>query len=125
MWLVVAAISGLLAVAAGAFGGHVLSVALSEELAGVYRTGVEYHFYHSLALLAVASLAARVRSALVSAAGWCFALGTALFSGSLYALAVTGIRGLGVITPWGGVTLLVGWTCLIWVGIRHARQLRP
>ncbi len=123
MWLFLAALSAFWAVVAGAFGAHALRPLLSDELAGVYRTGVEYHFYHALALLSVAWLAGKVRSRAVGAAGVFFLAGTVLFSGSLYTMAITGIRGLGVITPLGGISFLAGWACMLWVGIRHLSRL--
>jgi uncharacterized membrane protein YgdD (TMEM256/DUF423 family) len=124
MWLFIAAVSAFWAVAAGAFGAHALRPLLGDDLAGVYRTGVEYHFYHALALLSVAWLDGKVRSPAVGAAGLFFLAGTVLFSGSLYTMAITGIRGLGVITPLGGIAFLAGWACIIWVGIRHLSRLR-
>ena len=106
------AASAFLAVAAGAFGAHALRVRLSPELLAVFETGARYQMYHALGLLAVAWAAARWPGALPRAAGSLFAVGTVLFSGSLYALALTGVRWLGVITPLGGVAFLAGWICL-------------
>ena len=103
----------LLGVALGAFGAHGLKGVLSEELRGVYEIGVRYQIYHSLALFAVAWLAARFPSRHVNAAGWCFILGILVFSGSLYALSVTGARRLGAVTPLGGVLFLIGWGLLL------------
>ncbi len=104
--------SAFLAVAAGAFGAHALRARLSPELLGVFETGARYQMYHALALLAVGWAVAQWPGALPRAAGWLFVLGTVLFSGSLYALALSGARWLGAITPLGGVALLAGWVCL-------------
>lgn len=114
-WLVVAGVYGFLGVALGAFGAHALRERLSPELLAVYRTGVEYQFTHLLALLAVALLMRSTPAPLLNAAAWCFALGVAVFSGSLYALALSGIRVLGAVTPIGGLLFLAGWALLsIW-----------
>lgn len=111
-FLLLGALSGAIAVAAGAFGAHALRARLSPDLLATFETGARYEMYHALALLAVALLAGRNEDALVRAAGWCFVAGTVLFSGSLYALALSGIRGLGAITPLGGVCFIGGWACL-------------
>ena len=112
-------LSGCLAVAAGAFAAHALRERLSPELLDVFQTGATYQMYHALALLAVGILLARFSvggSAWLSVAGWLFLGGTILFSGSLYALALSGTRWLGAITPIGGVAFLLGWLALA-VGI--------
>lgn len=111
--MLVGAVYGLIGVAAGAFGAHALRGRLSEDMLAVYRTAVEYQFWHALALLAVGLLARQAAGAWLTASGVAFALGVLLFSGSLYALALTGVRGLGAVTPIGGVALLAGWMCLI------------
>ena len=105
---------GLLGVAFGAFGAHALRSRLSPEMLAVYHTGVEYQFYHALALLAVGLLALQRCPPGLPLAGWCFAIGVLLFSGSLYVLALTGTRWFGAITPFGGLLFLVGWSALIW-----------
>jgi len=107
------ALSGLVSVAAGAFGAHTLRARLSPESLAVFETGARYQMYHALALLAVAWVASRWPGSLPQLAGWLFVTGTVLFSGSLYALALTGARWLGAITPLGGVALLAGWLCLV------------
>jgi uncharacterized membrane protein YgdD (TMEM256/DUF423 family) len=106
------AVSGFVAVAAGAFGAHALRARLSADLLGVFETAARYQMYHALALLAVAWAAGRWPGALPQWAGWLFVAGTVLFSGSLYALALSGVRWLGAITPLGGVAFLAGWICL-------------
>jgi uncharacterized membrane protein YgdD (TMEM256/DUF423 family) len=103
-----------LAVALGAFGAHALKARLSPEMLAVYETGVRYQLTHALALLAVAWAVTRWPGPAVTASGWLFVAGTLLFSGSLYALALTGVRGLGAVTPIGGIAWLVGWGCLAW-----------
>jgi uncharacterized membrane protein YgdD (TMEM256/DUF423 family) len=109
------ALSALVAVAAGAFGAHALRARLSPHLLAVFETGARYQMYHALALLAVAWLAAvRPGANSVVWAGGLFLLGTVVFSGSLYTLALTGQRWLGAITPLGGVAFLAGWVCLAW-----------
>ncbi len=112
-FLFVAALSGFLAVALGAFGAHGLKARLSEDMMAVYQTAVQYHFYHTLALLAVAVLlAGGLQSAALRASGWLFAAGIVVFSGSLYALALSGMRVLGAVTPLGGLLFLAGWVAL-------------
>lgn len=118
VWIVVGASYGLLGVALGAFGAHALKQRLAPDMLRVWETAVQYQFWHALALLAVGLLALRAPSAGLTMAGCGFALGVLLFSGSLYALALSGIRSLGAITPIGGVALLVGWAALVWVALR-------
>lgn len=104
------AVNAFLAVAFGAFGAHALRGRLTPEMADVYHTASQYHFYHALGLIAVALLATQLPgSGLLRAAGWSLLVGIVLFSGSLYLLALTGTRWLGAITPLGGVAFLVGW----------------
>ena len=120
LWIVFGATYGLLGVALGAFGAHALRERLAPEMLRVWETAVQYQFWHALALLAVGALALRAPAPGVAWAGGGFALGVLLFSGSLYALALSGIRVLGAITPIGGVALLVGWAALLWVALRMA-----
>lgn len=107
-------ISAFLAVAAGAFGAHALKTRLEPDLFNVFEVGARYHMYHALALLAVAWAATRWPGPAVSVSGWLFVIGTVLFSGSLYALSLTGVRWLGAVTPFGGLAFLAGWACLAW-----------
>jgi len=106
------AVAGLVGVGFGAFGAHGLRDRLSPDMLAVFETGVRYHMYHALALLLTAALAPRLPGKAIVAAGWLFMLGIVLFSGSLYLLAVTGVRTLGAITPFGGLAFLAGWTSL-------------
>src|SRR5262245_44584385 len=110
------ALSGLVSVAAGAFGAHALKTRLPADQLAVFETGARYQTYHAFALLAVAWAVSRSSSSSPQAvwAGWCFLAGTVLFSGSLYVLALTGIRGWGAVTPLGGVSFIVGWASLAW-----------
>jgi uncharacterized membrane protein YgdD (TMEM256/DUF423 family) len=106
------AASAFLAVAAGAFGAHSLRGRLSADLLAVFETAARYQIYHALALFAVAWAATRWPSGSIQWAGWLFLIGTILFSGSLYALSLTGTRWLGAITPLGGLAFLGGWILL-------------
>ena len=111
-FLVLAGISGALAVATGALGAHALEKTLSDDMLDVYHTGARYHMYHTLALFGVALLWKYVQNVWVKSAGWLFAAGIVIFSGTLYLLAITGITKLGMITPLGGVSFIAGWLCL-------------
>jgi uncharacterized membrane protein YgdD (TMEM256/DUF423 family) len=111
----------LLAVALGAFGAHALKERLTPEMLTIYHTGVEYHFYHALGLLAVGILANMLpESAALKWSGGLMIAGILIFSGSLYVLSVTGERWLGAVTPVGGVALIAAWACLIWAVIKQA-----
>ena len=102
-------VSAFVAVAAGAFGAHLLRGRISADLLAVFETGARYQMYHALALLAVAVAATHWPTSFVRGAGWLFLIGTFLFSGSLYLLALTDTRWLGAVTPFGGLCLLAGW----------------
>jgi uncharacterized membrane protein YgdD (TMEM256/DUF423 family) len=114
---VLCAVLGFTGVAFGAFGAHGLKTALealpdaAQRLAW-WETGARYHQVHALAVGLAAVLAAQVKSPLPRVAAWLFLLGVVLFAGSLYLMALTGVRVLGAVTPLGGVALLVGWTLL-------------
>lgn len=120
VFLLIGAISGFLSVALGAFGAHALRARVGEHLLGIWDTGVRYQMFHAIALLAVALLARREASGLLAVAGWSFVGGTLVFSGSLYALTLTGMRWLGAVTPIGGVAFLVGWAALAVAAWRSA-----
>jgi uncharacterized membrane protein YgdD (TMEM256/DUF423 family) len=104
-----------LAVALGAFGAHGLRARVTPEMLAVFETGVRYQFYHAAALLLLGVFAissSRASAASVpgaSAAAWCFVVGIVLFSGSLYVMAIGGMRWLGAVTPFGGISFLIGW----------------
>lgn len=119
-FLALGAVLAGLAVALGAFAAHGLRARVSPELLATFETGARYHMYHALALLAVAWASQRWPGGAVTAAGWLFVAGILLFSGSLYALAGTGVRALGAITPLGGLAFLLGWLALAW-GVWTAR----
>lgn len=111
-FMFVAALMGVVGVGLGAFGAHGLRGRLSPEMLAVFETGVRYHMYHALALLVTAAFMPRIDGRAIVIAGWSFTTGIVLFSGSLYALALTGVTTLGAITPLGGVAFLIGWVCL-------------
>ena len=120
-WLVIAAANGFLAVAAGAFGAHGLSTRIDAHALQIFETGARYHMYHALAL-GLAALAMRGPAAgAAQGAAIFFLIGIILFSGSLYLLALTGARSLGLVTPFGGLAFLVGWATLAWA----ASKLTP
>ncbi len=123
-FFVLGATSGFVAVAAGAFGAHALKTRLPPDLLAVFETGARYQMYHALALCLVAFGRERAASPLWGWAGWMFVAGTVLFSGSLYALALTGIRALGAITPFGGIAFLAGWALLATAGFRAWSSVR-
>ncbi|TVR65033.1 MAG: DUF423 domain-containing protein [Candidatus Competibacteraceae bacterium] len=109
----------LLAVAMGAFGAHALKKTLTAELMAIYETAVHYHFYHALGLLVIGVLASRLPdTTLLRGSGILMAAGLLLFSGSLYALSLSGIRWLGAITPIGGIAFLLAWLLLLIAVIR-------
>jgi len=111
-WLAIGAVAAGIGVGLGAFGAHGLKSRVEPQMLAVFETGVRYHLYHALALLAVAWAASRSTSTLPGAAGWAFLVGIVLFSGSLYALVFTGTKWLGAITPLGGLAFLLGWGLL-------------
>ncbi|WP_346855188.1 DUF423 domain-containing protein [uncultured Draconibacterium sp.] len=102
----------VLAVALGAFGAHGLKGHLSAELMQTYKTAVEYHFYHALGLLLLGALSLTMPSNLINLAALFLFVGIVLFSGSLYVLAISGIKWLGAITPLGGLSFIAGWILL-------------
>jgi len=103
------ALSAFIAVAAGAFGAHALRAKLGPDLLAVFETAARYQMYHALALIAIAWSMNRWAAPQLRVAGWLFVAGTIVFSGSLYLLALTGVRGLGAVTPLGGLCFLAGW----------------
>ena len=111
-FLLIGALAGFTGVAIGAFGAHALRERLTPDMLAVFETGVRYQMYHALAVIATGLIAARMDKWLVTMAGWLFTAGIVLFSGSLYAMTLTGAPGIGAVTPIGGVLLLLGWACL-------------
>jgi uncharacterized membrane protein YgdD (TMEM256/DUF423 family) len=113
-----AAAAGFLGVAFGAFAAHGLKATLSPELLAAFETGARYQMYHAFALFAAAWGFAHWRARAFVVAGWLFVAGIVIFSGSLYVLALTGVRAWGAVTPIGGLAFLGGWLCLAW-GANH------
>jgi uncharacterized membrane protein YgdD (TMEM256/DUF423 family) len=117
LFITLASISGMLAVFLGAFGAHALKDRLDQYSLGVFETAVQYHFYHSFALLAVGVIAlSQPQTVMLKSSGWLFLIGIFVFSGSLYLLSITGVRWLGAITPLGGLAFIGGWACLAATG---------
>ncbi len=112
-WLLAGAIAGFTGVAAGAFGAHALKARLATDLLAIFETGVRYQLVHALALLMLGLAGDRLPGGALRGAGLGFTLGIVIFSGSLYALALSGTRWLGAITPLGGLAFLFGWFVLI------------
>ena len=121
MWLFIGAVSGLISVAAGAFGAHGLRSRIAPDLLAVFETGARYQMYHALVLCVVGVLLARAGSQtawLFNLSGGLLVGGTVLFSGSLYLLALTGQRWMGAITPLGGLCFLAAWGTLAIAALR-------
>ncbi|RLB49150.1 MAG: DUF423 domain-containing protein [Deltaproteobacteria bacterium] len=126
-WLVAAGVSGALAVALGAFGAHGLEAALAvaedgAKRIGWWETAAHYHLIHSVALIGVAWARSTTTGRAPTVAGGAFVLGVVLFSGSLYAMTLTDVRALGMVTPLGGTAFIVGWVSLALAGGRVGRQ---
>lgn len=117
-WLAVAGVTGLTAVAAGAFGAHALKSRLEPSDLAAFEVGVRYQMYHALALLVVAFLRGQRPSAAMSTAAWCMLIGIVLFSGSLHGLSLLKWKWLGPVTPIGGLFMMIGWAALMVAGIR-------
>jgi uncharacterized membrane protein YgdD (TMEM256/DUF423 family) len=119
--LTLAALLLFAAVGLGAFGAHALKSRLTPDMQAIWQTAVQYHAWHALGLLAVGLFTMQRPDAPgASLAAWLFVAGIALFSGSLYALALSGARGLGAVTPFGGVAFLAGWLAFAWAAWRAA-----
>lgn len=125
-WLTVAGVLGGLGVALGAFGAHGLKGRLSPELLAVFEVGVRYHMYHAIAILIVA-LMLRLSPAnrCLSRACGLWTIGIVIFSGSLYALALTDVRRFGAITPLGGIAFIAGWGCVAYSGVKRGSTQAP
>ncbi|WYP26168.1 DUF423 domain-containing protein [Alkalihalobacillus sp. FSL W8-0930] len=121
LFLLIGSIVMALGVGIGAFGAHGLEPRISERMLKNYQTGVQYHMIHGLGIIAVALAGMKMTSsALLTGAGWAFVIGIIFFSGSLYAMALTGITKLGAITPIGGLAFIIGW---ILIGTFAVRSL--
>jgi uncharacterized membrane protein YgdD (TMEM256/DUF423 family) len=117
LFLILGGINAALVVMLGAFGAHGLKAKLTAEMLAVYQTGVHYHLFHALGLLAVGLVASQIADSVwLKWSGWLMLLGIILFSGSLYVLSVSGLRWLGMVTPFGGVAFIAAWIVFI-IGI--------
>lgn len=113
LFILLGALNAFLAVLIGAFGAHALKARLAADMMTVFHTGNQYHFYHALGLLLVGLIALQLpASTLLRGSGWLMLAGIVLFSGSLYVLAISGVRWLGAITPFGGMAFLAAWLML-------------
>lgn len=108
-WILLGCVSGFFAVVFGAFGGHILKEKLTEKAFSIYQVGIQYQTLHALALIALGLWGAQNLASDTTQAGWAFTTGIVLFSGSLYCLALTDLKFLGMITPIGGIAFLAGW----------------
>jgi uncharacterized membrane protein YgdD (TMEM256/DUF423 family) len=123
LFLAIGAVAMLAAVVLGAFGAHALKSRLAPELLAVYHTGVEYHFYHALGLLGVGLAALRMpESKFLRASGWLMTAGILAFCGGLYAIALTGVRALGALAPFGGLAFMLAWALLALAVVRTPRE---
>ncbi|MFD2762074.1 DUF423 domain-containing protein [Lentibacillus juripiscarius] len=119
LFLVLGAINGFLAVALGAFGAHGLEGKVSEKALGTWEKAVNYQMFHTMALIAVGLLLAKVQGSGLMWAGWMFFVGIILFSGTLYIYSVSGIKTFAMITPIGGVAFLIGWVLLGYAVVKY------
>lgn len=113
LFVLLGSLNAFLSVALGAFGAHYLKQKLTPDKLDVFQTGVHYHMIHAIALILIAILSEKLaNSSMVNASGWFIFIGIILFSGSLYALSLTGLKFFGPITPLGGLSFLIGWVLL-------------
>ncbi len=114
LFLILGGINAALVVMLGAFGAHGLKAKLTAEMLAVYQTGVHYHLFHALGLLAIGIVATQIADSVwLKWSGWLMLLGIILFSGSLYVLSVSGLRWLGMVTPFGGVAFIAAWIVFV------------
>ncbi|WP_372523784.1 DUF423 domain-containing protein [Sulfuricaulis sp.] len=114
VFLILGGINAALVVLLGAFGAHGLKTRMTAEMLAVYQTGVHYHLFHALGLLAVGLVATQISgSAYLRWSGWLMLVGIILFSGSLYVLSISGLRWLGMVTPFGGILFIVAWILFV------------
>lgn len=122
----IGSILGALAVAAGAFGAHALRESLEPRMLEIFETGARYHLIHALVLIAAGVVGLHAKGRAAGIAGWLLTAGVVIFSGSLYALVLTGVRTWGAVTPIGGVLLIAGWVSLAVAGFSiQSRQEAP
>lgn len=120
LFIIIGAINAFLSVALGAFGAHGLEGKIEPKYLETWETGVQYQMYHALGLIAIGMIGGNVpASSLLSWSGWLMLIGIILFSGSLFVLSVSGIKVLGAITPFGGVSFLIAWVLLIVFVVKH------
>lgn len=113
-FLILGGINAALVVMLGAFGAHGLKTKISAEMLAVYQTGVHYHLFHALGLLVVGLVATQIADSVwLKWSGWLMLVGIILFSGSLYVLSVSGLRWLGMVTPFGGVAFIAAWIVFV------------
>jgi uncharacterized membrane protein YgdD (TMEM256/DUF423 family) len=114
LFLILGGINAALVVMLGAFGAHGLKAKISADMLAVYQTGVHYHLFHALGLLAVGLVASQIADSVwLKWSGWLMLAGIILFSGSLYVLSVSGMRWLGMVTPFGGVAFIAAWIVFV------------
>lgn len=119
LFLVLGAVNGFIAVALGAFGAHGLEDKISEESIAIWEKAVLYQMFHTIALVAVGLVFAKIQSLSLKWSGWFYLIGIILFSGSLYTYALTGITFFALITPFGGVAFLIGWFLLGYSAVKY------
>ncbi|MEW5799754.1 MAG: DUF423 domain-containing protein [Bacteroidota bacterium] len=122
IFFTIGAALGFTGVVLGAFGAHALKSAVAPDMLAVFETGVRYQMYHAFGLIAVGLMVRFSDHRLLSFAGWSFTAGIVLFSGSLYAMTFTGIKIFGMITPFGGLAFLFGWTCLFFSALKIKKE---
>ena len=122
IWLAFAGLYGVLGVGAGAFGAHALKTRLSSDMLAIFETGSHYCLVHAVALLGIAACSAFQPRVALRRSGWFFVFGIAVFSGTLWILALTGYRWLGMITPIGGTSLILGWLGVLTAGMSKEEE---
>ena len=114
VFLILGGFNAVLVVLLGAFGAHALKARLPAEMLAVFQTGIHYHLFHTLGLIAVGLVATQIpASAYLRWSGWLMLVGIILFSGSLYVLSVSGLRWLGMVTPFGGMSFIAAWVLFV------------
>lgn len=125
LWIGMGAVLAAIAIALGAFGAHALKARLEPDMLAVFETGARYHMYHALGFFGIALTASRFEHSAIAVSGWLMLAGVAIFSGSLYALSISGVRWLGAITPIGGLCLIFAWLSLAWGVINGEPRTSP
>lgn len=119
IWFICGGLFGFLSVAFGAFGAHALSKSLAPEMLAYFDAGIRYQMFHALALIALGIVQHQTNIESLQYSGWGFLFGILIFSGSLYMLALTGMKWLGALTPIGGILFLFGWGWFLYQIIKH------